>query len=232
MQLAVRDVAVLLGVSEKIVYRWIKDGDIPTYRVNDQYRFHRAELLEWATARKAGVPADIFHESEGASAPPTTVLESLLAGGIVHGLVGRDVESVLRAVVESMELPEGVNREQLFRVLVAREALSSTGVGDGVAIPHVRNPIVLDVPRPIIELCFLERAVDFGAPDSRPVHCIFAVVSPAVRVHLNLISRLAFVLRDTGFKAVLARQGPREEILRELRRAEARLREVHPPPQE
>ena len=49
MQLTVRDVARLLNVSEKTIYRWIKEASIPAYRVNEQYRFNRAELLEWAT---------------------------------------------------------------------------------------------------------------------------------------------------------------------------------------
>lgn len=63
-------------------------------------------------------------------------------------------------VVEAMRLPEAVDREQLLQVLLAREALASTAIGDGVAIPHVRNPIVLHVARPAITLCLLERPVD------------------------------------------------------------------------
>ena len=228
MQLTVRDVASLLSVSEKTIYRWIKDRSIPTYRVNEQYRFHRAELLEWATAKKVAISADVFHEPVDPTAPSPTVVESLMAGGIVYRLGGRDVESALRAVIETMHLPDDVDREQLLRVLIAREALGSTGVGDGVAIPHVRNPIVLHVPRPIIELCFLEHPVDFGALDGKPVYCVFALVSPTVRTHLSLLSRLSFVLRDPDFRAVLERQGLRDEIVRELRLAESRLCEVGP----
>ena len=196
MQLTVRDVAGLLNVSEKTIYRRIKDRSIPAYRINEQYRFHRAELLEWATARKVGVSVDIFQEAGDRAAQATSLTEALLAGGIVYRLVGTDIESVLRAAVEGMRLPDEVDREQLLRVLVAREALASTGVGDGIAIPHVRNPIVLHVPRPTITLCFLERSVDFGALDGQPVHCFFTIVSPTVLAHLHLLSRLAFALRD------------------------------------
>ena len=45
----------------------------------------------------------------------------------------------------------------------------STAVGDGIAIPHVRNPVVLHVGRPAIALCFLERAIEYGALDGKPV---------------------------------------------------------------
>ena len=52
MKLSVRDAAVLLNVTEKTIYRWIKQGVIPAYQINDQYRFNRAELLEWATSAR------------------------------------------------------------------------------------------------------------------------------------------------------------------------------------
>jgi PTS system nitrogen regulatory IIA component len=113
-------------------------------------------------------------------------------------------------------------------VLLAREALASTGIGDGIAIPHVRSPIVLHVSEPTITLCFLERPVDFAALDGRPVRALFLLVSPTVRAHLSLLSRLAFALRDPGFKDAVARQVVRDDLLAELRRVEAAL--VQPEP--
>ena len=223
MQLTVRDTAKLLNVTEKTIYRWVTQGILPAYRVNDQYRFNRAELLEWATSRKINVSPEIFHEIENSSAPMPSFTNALQAGGVFYRLEGSDRASVLRSVVEHMRLPEEVDREFLLRVLLAREQLASTGIGDGIAIPHVRNPIVLHVPQPMITLCFLEKAIDFGALDGKPVSALFTLVSPTVRAHLHLLSRLAFVLRDAGFKAVIARQGLREQILTEAQRIEANI---------
>lgn len=223
MQLSVRDVSKLLNVSEKTIYRWVNQGILPGYRVNEQYRFNRAELLEWATSRKMNVSALLFDEPESNAAPLPDLGEALQAGGIFYRLGGNDKESVLRAVVEHMRLPEEVDREFLLRVLLAREALQSTGIGDGIAIPHVRNPIVLHVSRPMISLCFLEQPIDFGALDGKPVHALFSLVSPTVRAHLRLLSRLSFALHDPGFKRAVARQASRDEILEEGRRVEAAL---------
>jgi PTS system nitrogen regulatory IIA component len=228
MQLTVREVANLLKVSERTIYRWIKEGTIPAYKISEQYRFHRAEILEWATARRIGVSVDIFEEAEDATARPPVLSEALQAGGIVYRLGGADKESALRAAVEAMRLPEEVDREQLLRVLVAREAMASTAIGDGIAIPHVRNPIVLHVPRSMVTLCFLEKPIDFGALDGQPVHCLFTMVSPTVRSHLHLLSRLAFALRDAGFQGAIRRQGLRDEILTELRRVEFGLNAAQP----
>ena len=223
MQLNVQNVAELLNVSEKTVYRWLTDQSLPGYRISGQYRFNRAEVLEWATSRRINVAPQIFQEPETAGTPLPLLSETLLAGGIHYRVGGTNKESALQSVVDTMRLPEEVDREFLVRVLVAREALGSTGIGDGIAIPHVRNPIVLHVSRPMISLCFLEQPIEFGAIDGQPVYALFSLISPTVRGHLHLLSRLVYALRDGGCQAVIARHGSREEILNELRRVEELL---------
>lgn len=218
MQLSVKDAAAILNVSENTVYGWIERESIPYYKINEQFRFNRAELLEWATARGLHVSADLFTEENAVPLP--TFSESLLAEGIEYGVKGNDQASVLRAIVDLMKLPEEVDRDYLYQVLLARETLGSTGVGDGIAIPHVRNPVVLHVSRPTVTLCFLETPIDFKAIDGQPVNTLFTLITPSMRVHLHLLSRLAFILRDPGFKAALKRQAPREELLEALGRSE------------
>ncbi|HTL52706.1 MAG TPA: PTS sugar transporter subunit IIA [Planctomycetota bacterium] len=223
MQLMVKDVARLLNVSEKTIYRWIKQEVIPVYRINEQFRFNRAELLEWATSRRIQISPDIFLETEISNTPLPTLTDAVRMGGVIYRLSGNDKPSVLRAVVDSMKLPEEVDKEFLYQVLLARETLGSTGIGDGIAIPHVRNPVVLHVTKPTITLCFLETPIKFDALDGQPVTTLFAMISPTVKAHLHLLSRLGFVLRNQAFKAALKRQALREELLTLLATAEAAL---------
>ena len=220
MKLSVHDAAKLLNVTDKTIYRWIKQGVIPAYQINDQYRFNRAELLEWATSRKINVSPEIFAEPEGGETPPPSLSEALRAGGVHYRVGGTDKASVLHAVVDMMKLPEEVDRDFLYQVLLARETLGSTGIGEGIAIPHVRNPIVLHLSRPMVTLCFLERAIDFGAIDGQPVTTLFTLISPTVRAHLHLLSRLGFALRDPDFKKAVLHQAAREQILESLQRVE------------
>ncbi|MDZ7617118.1 MAG: PTS sugar transporter subunit IIA [Patescibacteria group bacterium] len=211
MDLSVRDSARLLKVSEKTIYRWVKEGKLPAYRVNEQYRFNRAELLEWATSQRLNVSADIFAEPDGEGGL-VSLTEALRAGGIHYRLGGADKRSVLESLVEIMPLPDQVDRPFLLEVLLARESLGSTALGNGIAVPHVRNPIVMHIARPMIALSFLEQPVEFGAIDGQPVHTLFTIVSPTIRAHLHLLSRLAFALRQTEFMAVIASQGSREQV--------------------
>jgi nitrogen PTS system EIIA component len=212
MDLSVRDSARLLKVSEKTIYRWVKQGMLPAYRVNEQYRFNRAELLEWATSQRINVSADIFVEPDG-DTPVASLTDALKAGGIQYRLGGTDKPSVLQALVEVMPLPEQVDRQFLLQVLLARESLGSTALGNGIAVPHVRNPIVMHIPRPMVTLCFLEQAIEFGALDGQPVHTLFTIVSPTIRAHLHLLARLGFALRQPAFADAIAKHGSRQEIL-------------------
>jgi PTS system nitrogen regulatory IIA component len=229
MQLTVKDVAGLLNVAEKTVYRWIDERKLPGYRLSGQYRFNRAELLEWATANKVNVSPNIFQETETESSQLPELSDALQVGGVYYRLSGTDKPSALRSVVEILRLPDEVDREFLLQVLLAREALESTGIGEGIAIPHVRNPIVLHVPKPMVTLCFLETPVDFGALDGKPVHALFTMISPTVKAHLHLLSRLAFALRDAELKSLVANQGNREDIFAALRRVSESLKRPVPP---
>ena len=225
MQLSVRDAAKFLNVSEKSIYRWIKAGDMPAYSLHGQYRFNRTELLEWAATRKVNVSTQLLGESENGSADLPELSEALRAGGIFYRISGSDKASVLGNIVELMRLPEEVDRDFLMRVLLARESLGSTGVGDGIAIPHVRNPIVLHITRPMITLCFLENPIDFGALDGKPAQTLFTLVSPTVRAHLHMLSMLGYALRDPVFKQTVLEQKSRDDIMAEVSRVEASIRE-------
>lgn len=223
MNLAVRDVAKLLNVSERTIYRWIDQGTLPVYRIGDQFKFNRTELLEWATSKRLNVSAEMFAEPESSATEPCKLSEALKAGGIFYRIDGPEKASVLKSVVEILRLPDEVDREFLYQVLLARESLGSTGIGDGIAIPHVRNPVVLHVTQPTVTLCFLERPIDFGAIDAQPVHTLFTLISPTVRSHLRMLSLLSFALREPSFKQILKQQGSRDAILAEVARIEAGL---------
>ena len=222
MQLSVSDVAKLLGVSGKTVYRWVKDGRLPAYRLGQQFRFNRSELLEWATAQRVPVAPHGFDAVE-AGGTPVSLSEALRGGGIYYRVGGRTKREALQAAVETLRLPEHVDREVMLAVLLARESLSSTGIGNGIAIPHPRNPIVLQLTQSAVTLCFLERGIDFGAVDGRPVDKLFVITSPTVRAHLHLLSQLAWVVRQPSVRQALDEQASRERIFEEFALREAEI---------
>lgn len=211
MKLQVKDAAVLLQVSEKTIYRWISRGKIPFHRVNQTYRFNRAELLEWATANRIPISPDMMVEPE--DTPMPCLSEALKNGGIYYRVEGQDKAAILHQLVQLLPLPEEVDREFLYQALLARESMGSTAIGNGIAIPHVRNPIILHVNQPLVALCFLEQPIEFEALDGLPVHTLFTIVSPTIKAHLNLLSRISFGLRDPEFSTAIQKIESRKHIL-------------------
>src|SRR5882672_10675257 len=139
MQLNIRDLTKLLNVAESTVSRWVKRRGLPAQYVGGHYRVNRAELLEWATANNVRVSLELFDHLEADAETVPCLADALGVGGIHYQL--RDdsnKDRALRALVQVLPLPDGVDRELLLRLFLAREAAASTAIGDGIAIPHVR----------------------------------------------------------------------------------------------
>jgi nitrogen PTS system EIIA component len=216
------EVARLLGVPEKNVVGWIRKKGLPASMIGDQYRINRVDLLEWATENGIKVPPELFAGQPDEARFPS-LATALSAGGIHCGVSGDDKLGVLTSVVRLLPLPPQTDPEFVLQVLMAREALGSTAIGDGIAIPHVRNPILLNASLPAITLCFLEKAIDFNAVDGNPVHILFTLTSPTVQSHLHLLSKLAYALRDERFKGALRGRCNPGAILETVNRIEAEL---------
>lgn len=223
MQLSIRDLTRLLNAPESTVLRWIKQRALPARQIGGYYRTNRAELLEWATANMVQVSLELFNHLETDAEVVPSLAEALELGGIHYQLEDTSKDDALRALVRVLPLPDEVDRELLLRLFLAREASASTAIGNGIAIPHVRNPIVLHVSRPAVTLAFLSKPVSFGALDGKPVHVLFSIISPTNRCHLQLLSRLSFVLHDQGLRDILCLHGPRDQILSAFRHLEANM---------
>jgi PTS system nitrogen regulatory IIA component len=87
-----------------------------------------------------------------------------------------------------------------------RERLASTGIGNGIAIPHPREPLSRPPDSPVITTCFTKNSVQYGAIDDRPVSILFLLISPTVKHHLHLLSRLSYCIRDGAFVDFLQTQ--------------------------
>ncbi len=227
MDLTAKDAAKMLGVSEDVIYQWMHDGSLPCYRVRDKYRLNRVELLEWATARKMTVAPEYFH-SNGIKPPELLLTNALRRGGVVADLPCDDKASALKSICDVMPLPPNVDREELHSVLIAREALCSTGIGNGIAIPHPRGPIVLGISEPLVMLAYLHEPIDYGALDGKPVSTLFAIISTTVRVHLLMLSHLMFGIQDSEFKQLLDARASQADILARLEAIEAEVAKPEP----
>jgi PTS system nitrogen regulatory IIA component len=221
MQLTLRQAAVYLGVSESTARRWIAERALPVHEVNERLYLNAVERWEGAVEHGVTVSRSLLAHARRAPDEVPPISELLRTGGIFYDIDAVEKRDVLRAFVSRLPLPPEQDRATLLSVLEAREAMGSTGVGDGIAIPHVRNPIVMHVDQPFVTLGLLRHAVDFDAIDAQPVHALFMVVSPTVPVHLRILAQLGFLLRDEVLRDVLRARGPADAILGRIELLEA-----------
>jgi len=192
-------------------------------KVNEQYRFNTIELLEWALENKIRLTADILALGERELNHSGVLADALKTGGVHYELPGKNRQEVLSSVVELLTFPVEVDKKSLLEMFLARESMESTAVGNGIALPHLRNPVVLNIDEPFVTLCFLKNPVDFNAFDRKPVSTLFVLASPSIKTHLLLLSRLSFCLQDLGFQKYLNAKASKEQIIAEMMVIESRL---------
>ena len=126
-------------------------------------------------------------------------IESILAPELtLCGVPGTSKKRILETIAErvAQHYPE-LEENQIFNNLVARERLGSTGIGQGIAIPHCR---LEDCKRVVGALVTLDEPINFDAIDSEPVDILFVLLVPqnATSEHLELLSQLAEKFNDRG----------------------------------
>jgi PTS system nitrogen regulatory IIA component len=210
-----------MDVSEATARRWIAERGLPVHEAGERLYLNAMELWEWAIENGVHVSRRLLEHAQRAPDPVPRMSELLRSGGIFLDVDAPDKAAVLREFVARLPLPPEQNRDSLLSVLEAREAMGSTGIGDGIAIPHVRNPIVLHVDHPFVTLCLLRHPVDFDAIDGQPVHALFMVVSPTVPVHLRILGQLGFLLRDNELRRMLRARAPAADLLARIEMLES-----------
>ena len=219
MELKIKDIVDLLQVSEKTVYRWIKDKKIPCYRINHQYRFNRAEINEWMLSNKIELSSSLIKLT---SPERRDSLSQLLEQrGIVSHVSGDTVRQVLHHAVQKIFTPPTITKEEILSAILSREELMPTAVGKGIAIPHPRNPIVTDFAYASVSLCYLDTPVDFGSLDHEPVHTLFILLTASPKMHLDVLSKISYLCQDDEFLQMLKERAQKERILEFIRRREA-----------
>jgi PTS system nitrogen regulatory IIA component len=151
--------------------------------------------------------------------------ESLSPNSINLHMVSRQRDEALMEIVNL--IPELANRpdakETLFQALKEREQLHSTGIGDGVALPHSRNGLVGLVNRPCIVFGRHTHGVPFGSIDNLPARLFFLLVAPSVTQHLSILARISRLMRDSRLRKELLAADKPERIIELIREAEANI---------
>ena len=147
--------------------------------------------------------------------------ELVKLGGVHHDVSGASMKELVSAAINLLPPVPALDRENLYREILEREALISTGVGRGIALPHPRNPMLAEGDSPMVAIAFPVRPLDWNTQDGSKVHTVFLIISSSVKQHLGTLSKISFLCQKEKFYSLIERRAPREEIIAAIGEAEA-----------
>lgn len=223
MRLSIKETARALKVSEERIRRWIKEAHLPAHIVAEEYRVNKTDLLEWLSGQKKELHTDLFSNSQESSC---SLIKPLELGGVYHHVKGCDKHCILHSMIDLLPFEENINRNDLYEMLNSREFLGYSEGCEGIALPHVRNPIVLPISKPMVSLFYFDELIDFGSLEGKMIHCRFLILSTTVREHLALLAKLSCLLSHLSFRSLLACRSKKAELIEEMRRLEKEFKKA------
>ena len=138
--------------------------------------------------------------------------ELLLRGGVINSLDADTPFEAYDQLKTKMRLPKSVTPEALYEGLCAREKVLSTAVGRGIALPHCRDIILSGSDEQQITVVYLKNPIDMNAPDGRKVDTMFVLLTSNSQSHLQVLSRLAGLIKNDSFVELLRNRASVEEL--------------------
>ena len=142
------------------------------------------------------------------------ILEFLNKKAIEINLKATDKEGVVRELVNILAQVETIkNKEELVKILLARETLGSTGIGQGIGIPHGKSSSVKNL---VAAMGISQNGVDFDSLDGEPVYIFFLLIAPedSAGPHLKALARVSRILKDKYVRERLRKAKDEKEIIR------------------
>lgn len=203
MKLPMETVACALDLPVSTLARWIRQGSIPIQQSGTDVVFSQTALQKWVATHNLTFTLNNDQQEVPSAEPLDSLVAAMKRGKVIHGLTGADTAAALTSAVACIDFFSAQMQAELLEKLLERERLASTGIGNGIAIPHPRDPLSCPPGAPVIITCFPNVPVDFNAIDDRPVFVFFILISPTVKLHLHLLSRLSYCIRDRSFVSFL-----------------------------
>ncbi len=215
MKLSKIDLSQYLGVTPKTIDRWMQQGKLPISKRDGSYLVRTGELEKWAF--KHQIKLSLPHTQKLETEPDAIISlsDAVGKGGIYYDIQGHDPATVLKSSIESMDRIPGDFKIDLLDRLIERENALSTGIGNGIAIPHPRDPLAY-LNHPMVSVCFLDKPVDYNALDLQPVFVLCFILCPSLKHHLHLLSALAFCLKSPSFIDLLRARPNRDQLIQKI----------------
>ena len=141
------------------------------------------------------------------------IIKMIEEGGIYYNITGEKPAEVFGDVLPHLVLPAGIDKDLMYKGLCEREGLMTTSVGNGIALPHTRTPLISKERDERIFVCFLDKAINFDALDGKPVFVLFIILSSGAQSHLKVLSLLSYLFQKDAFREILRNKPDTKELI-------------------
>jgi PTS system nitrogen regulatory IIA component len=151
------------------------------------------------------------------------IMDILVTDALITDLVATEKRAVLGELASALAGAQpSVDRERLFEVLLERESLQSTGIGDQVAIPHGKLP---GLSRLMVSFARSRKGVDFQSSDGQPTHLFFLLVVPehSGGQHLKALARISRFFHDAAFRKALLEAESADDVVSAIAEEDAKF---------
>lgn len=138
-------------------------------------------------------------------------------GGVIDNVEGNTAEEIYANICKLIKLPDDMDANQVYEALCAREKILSTAVGNGIALPHARAPIMKQESEQRIIVVYLKEPIDMDAPDDRKVSVMFVLLTQNPQTHLKVLSSLAALIRKPSFKKLLDERASESQLINSIK---------------
>jgi PTS system nitrogen regulatory IIA component len=149
-----------------------------------------------------------------------SLAELVKRGGVYHNIPGSSPREILSDIIDSLQVFPLEKKAALLQAILEREALITTGVGRGIALPHPRNPILEEGENPFVTITFPIQPLDWNTLDGSKVHTIFLIVSKSTKQHLGVLSKINYLCQQEKFHKLISAGASKEEIVAAIAEAE------------
>lgn len=195
--MTLEELARHIGMDARMVRKWADKGKLPGQMVGGEWRFNRAQMLDWLQREMHTLDEVHLRNLERAMRDPDSdrlIGAYLPLEGIELNLAAKSRASVLRELVRLAERTRLVyDAAAIVDSLKEREALAPTALPRGIAFPHPRRPLPYAAAEPLVCLARIPGGIPFGAPDGRLTDLFVLVCATDERQHLGLLARLAMM---------------------------------------
>jgi len=210
LNLDIKDLSNLLMLNSKQIKQLIKDAEIPSIKLNDKIVFNKHQVIEWALGKNFPIN---LHSSEKFAEYKVESLTSLIDEKSFHYDCNLTETDYITQMVGLLNLEKVIDTEIIIQVLKSREDLMSTAIGNGIALPHPRIPIIIDKNKPLVHLFFPMNKLDLNSIDGKPIHTLILLISQTVKQHLSVVAHLSFLLSKEAFRFALENRLHSQEIV-------------------